>query len=488
MRCSCNNLSYPKSRARIAEVISGLAAGLASGLLVSYFQENSIWLPGIALWLLCVTVLFTINWGKRDSWICYFVVAVDVGWWIVAAFLAANPITGERNVHFVWLGLRITALGAGIPMLMFVVLKSGRWLLTGRKHWRIRFGKLDQAVMALGMLAPVALLIGVLHGNDIVLIVGDTYGFLFVPLVYFTIKHTVRSGQTVDFLRRVSGLFVIVALFVLLGSRFLYIKGTPLAGGGSISWILPIIFVSLLITHTKKNRFFYSILYALSLVAILLTFSRELWGVVVLSIPFIFFVSPKRTVLRVATRAAFVLLACALIVYNLPFVSSSIAEFQTRVISRVRSAFVPSQHLGEGSVRRAGIVGSLAEIAPLDYLLGKGAGAKYYHPIYQVTIHHIHVTPASIFFRTGLFGVIVFLFFCLSAVREAYHIMRARDLTDKDKVVVKSALIYFILSGIDSILTYGVVNDLCWGILLGLLAIISEKRLEEERACVASSA
>lgn len=349
-----------------------------------------------------------------------------------------------------------------------------------RRPLKLRFGY-EKALLAILALDVLWLFVGLINQNNLIYTLGDTYRLAVVPLVCFSCLLFYRPGLSVNSIAKI--------LFYLLCFLFLVEFGLQLASViirqrpiifSVDSFIVPLTFLLL-----KNKKRWYEWLFLLACAAsALISLKRTNWVILVCIILFwiiieIILKAPWRRLLGQLTKLTLVLMAVmAIIMIIWPGLwSNSVADLKARWYV---TGLQDSSTVARYAETEAALWQMRLEGGPLVWLWGFGNGASWKNEFYpgiwdlqyplqiqaDAATHHIHNTFGAFIFRTGLIGLLLYLYFYFDFNKQVWRILRSYAINDQTKLYFKVLLIFMWLRFITS-----AVALMFWGDFLMAVAV-----------------
>lgn len=445
---------------------------------------------GAFLFTLFGIFFITNGFGGRYFLLVYFVVVVSLSVTLWRTFFSVIPDT--LDVTGIWLSLRASAIVIGIPMLAYLMLQLFNYFLKKRGTLLSLRWALDRTMFLLLCLSIFSFFIGLIRGNNIILIIGDSFVLLMIPLLYVLIVNTVRPEQLYSLL-----FFAAIAVLIFSGIvafisfREVLLGENPLVFG-TVRLLAPIaFFISAAFVYPKPRK--YIILAIASVFLLIVGLKRGPWAGFAFLIALLPFILPlQRFFVRLCRILPWLLALVGIIVLFLVLtpVGQDFFESIERRFWHFFDYTLAGKHFDilEGRLIEAGgAIDSMGkEMAkPLDWLVGMGGGATYPSPFPvprregpfedSGQIHTIHFTPATIFFRTGFIGILIALVFMAIVFLTIWRILRLKNFGREYRVILTAAFLYLFSSAVISIFTFSIFNDIFWGIFLGAVGVIMRR-------------
>jgi O-antigen ligase/polysaccharide polymerase Wzy-like membrane protein len=402
------------------------------------------------------------------------------------------------NAAFSQPALRLQGLIVGVALLTLSAhVFRLRWL-----SGRLRFPILKFELLAVAMLgvAVIGAIVGLFYRNQWSYVVGDSYRLLVVPLAAFLTVELVRDVSAV---RSVLIAYVLAAAFgsLLLGfdAARAVASGVSTYGLGVPSLLL---LVFLLVTLTMQARTVQQqILVAANTTFVLLlslvSLVRTSWGLTALAVGFVAIIQPRRALPRVAVVGAMTAVILGAVLLARPGSDGNVTAIIDQAGRRLGDALdprlAPEQTMPGSSVlmlsssldlRRVEVREALTDLAtagPLAFLTGRGSGAEYPSalPIVDPTTkpgfrHQIHMTWVSILYRSGLIGFVLVVALVALVTWTAWNgLARAIRGGSPDKPLWAVIAVWMTVSAVGLTTVYGLIGDLTWGVMIGLLGVLA---------------
>lgn len=325
--------------------------------------------------------------------------------------------------------LRLSALFSGgfTITLFIVVLLRGRFKLTGTDIWVFTFFLFYNFV---------ALLVGVLHGNSTVYLLGDFYNTLQVGLIFYALVRL--SERNPRLIVRIWFAYCIIAILVearyLLEYVELIIQGNyhRVKGGNYLLGLLS--FSLFLSSKSKLSRNIAIVGMASASIVVLLAAYRAKWFFLLFGAALIYLLAKRyreNSIKLLPVILIFVSMLCLIIGPNLREISAMIQKrLMQETIYIYRAENIDSSSYQKIYEARR-VIEEFAK-QPSMLLIGFGNGAQFditsEAVIYirernreSMKLHNIHVTYFAILFRYGLIGLILFLAIYSSFLRLSWQ-------------------------------------------------------------------
>jgi len=308
---------------------------------------------------------------------------------------------------------------------------------------------------------------GVVMGNSKILIVQEIYKYALIPITFILTASLSEIHNPIKLIKDaaliVASMMILrVFIFIILSGGSIFIYGTPQ------DLFAICFFLGMAIHQYFAKMMSYSIgcfgIHALGekrTVIILAALSFFLFAVEALR--------GGRKVLSVMLMAPI----AALAILSLVQYSSSIGE------NRLQSIAIKAEFSEER--RRVAEIQAVSEkfsgAGVVTLVLGFGGGAVIDLPSYINTktfegIHSLHNTPATLIYRHGILGVIVYLYLIFAGTGWLVRNVRS----GRHHLMSWVLLTYKICAVIASMIIFGLVDDILIGLSLGLIA--RQRRLD----------
>jgi O-antigen ligase len=409
----------------------------------------------------------------------YILITVSfVGWEVIKRTPVFVSTTFSQQA------LRIHGVISGLILLVFTGILFARFCLAGRSVFR--FYSFEKYLYLLLFVDLVAFLIGLIHRNATVFLIGDTYKFAVIPLAYFCTTQTLKA-------RDAGRLFLFIVMLeaaVTLESFGFYAVRLAMGTYGrapqhAISLLTFIFLMTALASgdrlSLRRRNVYSAMLVVISLTAVL-SQARTLW-VQILLCPFILMLVERKTaVVRAILRpAAFALI---LLIPLLLGVGAIYRDVVSDLGGRIAETATLVKATLPGTSRiveaRAALSRYTGSPNVLDFVVGMGNGAEFYAPDVALGMgsrpgykHHIHNGYVSLFFRTGIVGLIFFFLFAASTLKRMYVVAK---LSLRSNLIPAVIFVYFVATLIELLTIYSFFGDIKWGILFGVFRCISPDR------------
>jgi len=417
---------------------------------------------------------------------------------VIIWFFATESIIGSRYFHMDWaLSQFIVRLQGVVPGAIFGLMAA--YLVLFRRHrWRRGLLPHELWLVVFLILGFFSGLIGLIRGNDLVYLLGDTFKYALFPLTYFTVVSASRTIKSRIWMFRTLvaiGLAYNIAALVMQSFNFLVSSRATLGRGMDfLSWI----YVLLVLAHWKVSRhrttgrWWYILLAVLVILAGILSLERRDWLFVLVSILAVAWISRSKVYATFNLVVVIVVLAALSATLALVFSEQFNASWGF-VARRVEFTFDTDQGLDPSSRNRLTEIQLAGEHAIEsggvgNFVLGMGSGAEYYSPTSVSAssnrlgapssglLHQIHNTYFSVLFRMGIVALIVLILFLVSLMSRTYWHLRSlrRGMVagrlQVERFLFTATLFLFLLitAAVEWNVAYGVGNVQV-GIVLGLL-------------------
>jgi hypothetical protein len=330
---------------------------------------------------------------------------------------------------------------------------------------KIRYASSNTIIIIFLSAALISLVTGLAFHNDLKYLIGDTYKFTFVPFGMLIGMSVFKDNYHMEFF---DNLFKFSMIFLILKYVFfVYNKGEVLAlMYGNTYDLYPFFFLlAAFVTQKKIN--------ILSLLVFFVVF-------------FVIFSGQKRTLVLILTLSPLLILFLTRfskksIKFNIGYVIILLITYlflvQTEEGVFMRLIGTNLEHtIGAESKRMEEVktvINALSENYPgISIAFGAGSGATYeYHTPHgkfgYTETHTVHFTPAAIYYRHGLLGVLLSLILVIYTV---LVIMKSKEIIKKDRYAALCSMMLLSLL-ISAISMYGVIDDILFGILLSILTL-----------------
>jgi len=416
---------------------------------------------------------------------------------LVGAFLLQGPLRdyfhSAREFYLEWISYRFVNLFAGSVCLAIALIIVFKSLLQGKSRVKMVF--VEKNLAFLFLLSPFFFANGLLRYNDPVLIVGDIYKWILIPLIYFVVINTIphiQANRALEIIAFIS--FIYMGLGALFSARYIFFE-SQVTSFGDIKYLFPLVFSFLQLNLIKEKRRLYLLMYILSICLIIITNRRALWIEMVLVHVLILLIFRKRIVITKAAIQIFaVICALLIVIFSVPFTRSIALQMIPTLGQRLSSIPEAEQSLGLTSARIMEVQQTLEVMgrdgALLNYGVGMGPGAIFFAPhtlvveekayLQEGFLHTIHITPMNIFFRTGIIGLFAFYYFSYKILILLFRNLKREKEKLQNQILLATTSIYLIIALIDSIKAYGLVGDPLFAFLLGLTGIMIRSAPDEE--------
>lgn len=421
------------------------------------------------------------------------VVAFDGG---VSELVVSSPL--YQNATFSQAALRAQAL------LVAAALLCALWLaLFDRAHALPALGRLkpfEVGIVALAPLAVTGALVGLLMHNDLVYLAGDSYRLAIVPFAWLMVVWLVRDRRGI---RAVLVALVLVALLGLLFSLWrlaaAFANGTTTYGIGISSAPLLVIVGLLLLTFKKLSparTVLVTSTVVLALALNVLSLSRnQMLGALVAIVAFAVLVG-RRGARALGTLAVSAVVAGLLAATFVPGVAAQfdgiVGAAQRRIEAITQDVSGTSETENSISERGTEARDSFADLQSfgiVGVMVGRGTGAVFptgLDPAGAQGVpagfrHHIHITWASVLYRSGLVGLMVIVLLVAGAIVEAWRGARRARAPD-DALMWSTVALWLVVTAVALNFAYGLIGEFVWAIMLGLLSSLARLDRQAEAA------
>ena len=412
------------------------------------------------------------------------VVVFDGG---VSELVVSSPL--YQNATFSQAALRLQAVFVAAALLCALLLA-----LFDRGHALPALGRLkpfEVAIVALAPLAAAGALVGLLMHNDLVYLVGDSYRLAIVPFGWLMVVWLVRDRRGI---RAVLLSLVLVALLGLLFSLWRVLEafagGTTTYGIGVGSAPLLVIVGLLVLTYktlSPARTALVTSTVVLALTLNLLSLSRnQMLGALVAIVAFAVLVG-RRGARALGVLAVSAVAAGLLAVVAIPGVATQLdgmvdaAQRRVQAIGQDVGGTSPTENsISERGTEARDSFADLQREGVVGVFVGRGTGALFptgLNPAGAQGVpagsrHHIHITWASVLYRSGLVGLIVLALLVLGAITEAWRGARRARGPD-DALMWGTVALWLVVTAVALNFAYGLVGELVWAIMLGLLSSLA---------------
>ncbi|MBN1580632.1 MAG: O-antigen ligase family protein [Anaerolineae bacterium] len=475
-------------RADFSPIWFVLSLGVLAGLFAVILPTYALILTTIAF-LVSVTLLVYLGLTPGLLEACMLLVIV----W----FFVTESIVGSRYFHLDWaFSQLIVRLQGVIPgaifglVIVYLVLSHRKWYrgLVTYELWLTVF-------LVLGFGSG---LVGLIRGNNVVYLLGDTFKYVFFPLAYFAVavvSRTMQSRKWVFGKLVVAGLVYNVVALLMQSWNFLVLSKATLGRGMDyLSWI----YLLLVLGHWREHqhgkvRYWWAILLAvLVLLAGILSLERRDWVFIICAILGVVWVARR----RVSTVRTIVAVTSVLVLMSAILAVVFIEQFGALidvVVNRIEFTFEAQSGLDRSSLQRFVEIRVASEYALqsggiANFLWGMGSGAVYYSPVPVPShsiregapqtgfYHQIHNTYFSVLFRMGIIGLTIFMLFLISLLFRTWRhlcVVRRNIRTDPrqmDRFLLTATLLLFLVITVAVAWNVGYgIGHIQAGIVLGLL-------------------
>lgn len=454
----------------------GMDNEIAGGM--DYYIRNSLSYIEIALFICFLIFGFIIY--RRRFIIPYLLLIDIIGWWAWAR------ISQEAQ--------RAHALLVGGQLIIFTVIALIKWNSNQKfTNFRIK-PSFENKLIAFFLIANIlATLIGYADKNKLIFIVGDSYKLLVIPLAYFLVITTMEKSD-IGYLMG----WTVVAHFggamVLISQRLMSaINYDPVRFGGPN--LLPLIYFMLLsIHHDRRRRILYLLCALINLLIILLTFSRRAVLSIVIIILLVLATEKGVGKLTIGLKRTLSFgLICVLTLIGI-MIMTEYTGWGRVLIKDINSKVNDTYTLGvreeSASYRLSESWKTIENYKKSDslvrWVIGFGNGAEYVpekldrqYAKTNYLVHNIHNTYATVFFRMGILGLILFIMFIVSTSWYMIRLLRIKNgLSDRERDIVRVIFIMFITTVLvenNTIFTF--IGDMYWGILFGIIGLLLKKQV-----------
>lgn len=388
---------------------------------------------------------------------------------IASLYILYGQILVEaRNFHLAWIIQR--SIGVIIGILLFLGIIT--FILLRIKYLPpLKFKTIDLLILFLfGGIGFFGGIVGLLKNNPLHFVVGDVLIFVSFFLIYLLASMILmREKEEKKFLKLITfitysilGLMVIITLYRL----FNYYSTGFVTVSGSFIYLIPFLYFLVKLNCSLSKKTLFGLL--ISLIIIIFSLKRGNLIGAIIAVPLVPVVMGRLTSNYIKTVGIVALVTIILFGILAKFDSFSVISHYSFTDLLIRPGMEQRLLEARGAIRAL-------NHDPFEYFWGKGMGGIFYAPetglIYEALEpgyhHNIHITPISIFFRTGILGLlafIIFLFFTPTFLYKKYRLAATKE----GKFILAFTLVYFILAFIDSFKAYGIVNDVLLALFLGV--------------------
>lgn len=407
---------------------------------------------------------------------------------IISAFL---PHTGgsililmNMGLAVQWLALRFNAVFSGFFLALAVITASliGNRLKKTTLVWP-NFNSLDFFVAAFFLvIGSFTGLIGLIYGNSLIYTIGDTYLYLAFGVTYFLSAFIVSKKGIFKIIDLIA--YYIFFLMMLPETAYkiaLYLSTGGFNASGIVYYLLPFIYFFSKYDFKPSKKTF--LLFTSSAFMTILTLYRTL-GMAMVAVLFlkpIISLRAKKSYMKIASVfAVFVIIAFSLQATNI------LPLFGRYDLTNYYHSFFDPEWSDKRDARVTEAISAFYTMRDnnLSYFWGMGQGAvadmtnnEGYEELFQFDgdggeteigkVHSIHLTLASVFFRTGLLGLSLFISFLFFSGIFLFKRLRAAK-SARARMYLEIVFFYFFISVIYSFSRYGIINDLVLASFLGL--------------------
>lgn len=462
---------------------SGIALTGELGLYVA-LGSGIAGLAVLLVWPLTRRLGSTLGWAP-------LALAGSVLWFfLIDLFIGARTEWSRFNQGIL---VRVQGIGAGMFILPFFALLLLR--LVGRG----KMSRPDGLTLVLGGMViwgGATMLLGIVRGNNIGYILGDTYKFMLIPITYWVCLETVSQPRQRRFLWKfliASGL--VISIIGMMIQFYKFAIGWPYRLGKGVDLLALVIFVLLYSSSSRKLTNRLSLLAVTLLVlGAVVSLQRRDWLSVMLVLILGMLINKgwPRVRLIWLTLTMSVLLLVGFLFLGLAF--PGVLEGTMMRLGQ-RLAFTlegngPDQNVMRRFDEAKYVMREFQDASPLYVVTGLGQGAEFYDPVSGKVgsraelVHNVHNTYVSVIFRTGVIGLLLVGGFALLSLKLVYECARRarRYRVLSDHVFLQATLIYLLVSFIVHWNVAPGIGEIQIATIIGLVASARRWQLKQLRA------
>ena len=438
------------------------------GLFIVFGTESKAPLTTLSLSTVAIfIVFFLVRSLIRKTWESAVLLSIFLtsNW---GMFIGSRAFWTQETTLF-WYLFRIMGLLTGL--LLFIALFAAG---DAKTRLTFRMSRLDKYVIAYAACLPWQLAMGLIRKNPFSLIIGDCYLWASGPLTYAVIRKPGVQHKLDDLWHKVAIIFLWGALYRVSLQWVEYIAtGLLRVQGGAMLMFPAAFYFTWMVLKQPGTRG--KLAFLVSIFCLIISLKRGPMISLGLSCALTTLVVPGRDKIRVA----FGLVVVVGVVLVASMFSSDTEELSFKnIIERRYESMQADTSVNPLVVRfreATAVFDTLQSSGSfLNYLSGMGAGAEVYNPqaagaggILDTSrgyFHSIHITPISIYFRGGIFGLVAAaltfgggLLMMLGTTRRINQVPQSKR---RDLV---AAQVWMLAACIDSVKAYGLVaQTLVW--------------------------
>jgi len=459
----------------------------------------------LAVVLAGVAWLCARKWGGSKTMVVYFLLLwYSISWTAIIILIPLETVGGVGREN----QLRIHGILVGAFLGLFAFLVVAKHLVAG-KTGAFRLGEFEKLMLLFFVgVGGYGLVIGLLRGNALGYLLGDTYNMMVIPSAWFIVRGTITKAES-----RAVFVMLVVSLVAAEALEGIYYPLEILKRGifrpPTLYWVNKILLMTILgmFLADRKNTRVQSALITGSLLLVVLTslvsLFRTIWMLVPVVLMGVYLMSSNkfravRAYAGVAFLAAILLLPGAWAIAHTKYgqtlsgVSVELLKRFSALAGEVSGAGEAPSSLLTKFIESGDVLRHIRREGDLFAVLtGFGSGAVFQSVTYApgfakyfaqgFLVHHIHNLFLAFLFRYGIIGLILFCAFFLSLFGMQWRLMvwnrQARD--PLTRVFVKSTFVYLCITIVLIHFFSFFSGDLIWGVLLGLAGIHRVEALSE---------
>jgi len=459
----------------------------------------------LAVALAGVAWLSARKWTAGKATMVFFLLLwYSISWTAIIILVPLETVGGIGREN----QLRIHGLLVGALLALFAFLVAVRHLVAG-KTGAFRLAEFEKLMLLFFVGASgYGLVIGLLRGDDLGYLVGDTYNMLIIPSAWFIVRGTTTKAES-------GAIFVmlVVSLVAAEALEGIYYPLEILKRGvfrpPTLYWVDKILLMIILgmFLADRKNKRYESALITGSLLLVaftsLVSLFRTIWMMVPVVLLGVYLLSSNRfravrAYARVALLGAVLMLPGVWAITHTGY-GQSLENVSVELVKRFSALAgeVSGTEAAPGSlttkfIETGDVLRHIRREGDLfAVLMGFGSGAVFqsvtYAPGFEryfkqgFLVHHIHNLFLAFLFRYGVLGAVLFCAFLISLFGMQWRLM-VQNRQAKDplaRAFVKSTLIYLFVTLVIINFFSFFYRDLVWGVLLGLSGIYRVEALSE---------
>lgn len=322
-------------------------------------------------------------------------------------------------------------------------------VISKRKVTLLKFEKSMLAMVVLWMFSAI---VGIAAKNDLTYFVGDAYRFLVIPFYYFLSVNVLSDRDKIrKFIKIVLGTFFI---FLLIEIFRMSVSGYARIGSAYSTYAIlacvAILYYKKQLQISKRVSLFLHVMVLLSIFHLLLANTRTFYlGIVAAVLFFYLFLHFKN--LRPGKIFKFIVFGGIVVLSTSLITSYFQHNFGFNAINNVLYRLEASYKNGvvdrSTSSRFIEAQAAIEKMKGTSVLVGAGFGSTFDNPrkIYEADAndHFVHMKYAEILLRSGVIGLSIFTFFCLSIFFSLWKSIKRMD-NPFDKSFIEFSLILHI--------------------------------------------